>query len=680
MIGDFVVLKRRGSNYIAPCPFHNEKTPSFHVSPGKGIYKCFGCGKAGNSVNFLMEHEHYNYPEALRYLAKKYSIDIEETDATPEQEQAADERESLFNILTFAQKYFTETLLETEEGKAIGLTYFSERGFSQQTISKFQLGYSTNSWENFSKHAIDSGYSPEQLVKAGLAASRNQQSAVSDQQSAISNQQKVDPKNLYDIYRGRVIFPIQNLSGRVIGFGGRILTSDKNKPKYINSPESDIYHKSEVLYGIFFAKNAIIKNDNCYLVEGYTDVISLHQSGIENVVSSSGTSLTAGQIKLIKRYTPNITILYDGDSAGIKASFRGIDMILQEGMNVRVVLFPDGEDPDSYARKNRPQEVIDFIKASSSDFIVFKTGLLLKETGDDPVRKASLIKEMLNSISLIPDVITRTEYVKECSRIMSISEQTLINELNKILSKKGFSHQPSAFSEQESAMPTEYIAEKQVPVEEDTFESQEKELIRLLLLYGDKEIIYQMEDEEDERQEKRMIDVKYKVWDYIAENANDDKDINGENINFNNPVYQKIFDEVIAVSSEEQAVSSQQTIELSSRFLNHTDEALRTAAIDILTSPYTFSKNWMNLHQILVVNEEEILRESVKMAVYNLKLKRVIRNIEDIKNKLKPVSENDTGTGVSPQPEEEENHIKFLMTMLSIRNSLAAELARPLVK
>jgi DNA primase len=692
VIGDFVVLKRRGTNLISLCPFHTEKTPSFHVSPVKGIYKCFGCGKAGNAVNFLMEHEHYNYPEALRYLAKKYSIEIEETEATPEQEQAADERETLYNILAFAQKYFTETLLETEEGKAIGLTYFNERGFSQQTITKFQLGYSTDNWENFSRHAVESGYNPELLVKAGLSAVRSSEFRVQSSETAVRD-------NLYDIYRGRVIFPIHNLSGRVIGFGGRILSSDKKKPKYINSPESDIYHKSEVLYGIYFAKNAIIKNDNCYLVEGYTDVISLHQSGIENVVASSGTSLTAGQIKLIKRYTPNITILYDGDEAGIKASFRGIDMILEEGLNVRVVLFPDGEDPDSFARKHRPQEVDDFIKASSADFITFKTGLLLKETGDDPVRKSSLIKEMLNSISLIPDVITRTEYIKECGRLMNISEQTLINELNKILSKKVFSRQSSAVSRETAPEPTEYIAEKQIPVEEDIFESQEKELIRLLLQYSDTEIVFQMEDENDERPEKRFIYVKYKVWDFIADNLKDDTDINGENIKFNNPVYQKIFEEVMSISLQSTVHSQQiknnspqftddsqqmknnspqstddspQKIDLTSRFLNHADEYVRTTAIDILTSPYTFSRNWMNMHKIHTVQEEDKykLSDSVRMAVLTLKLKRVTRNIEDVKNKLK----------VNILPNEEENYMKLLVNMLGNRNIIAAELSRPVLK
>ena len=379
VVGDFVTLRKRGVNMIGLCPFHNEKTPSFTVSPVKGIYKCFGCGKAGNSVNFVMEHEHYTYPEALRFLAKKYSIEIEEEEQTPEQLQEINEKESLYAVTAFAQKFFTECLFNTEEGKSIGLTYFKDRGFREHIMEHFQLGYSPDAWEAFTNNAIQNGYSPDYLVKSGLTIEK-------------------DGKR-FDRFSARVIFPIHNLSGRVIGFGGRILKSEEKKAKYINSPESDIYNKSQVLYGIYFAKNAIIKKDNCYLVEGYTDVISLFQAGFENVVASSGTSLTTDQIRLIKRYTPNITILYDGDEAGLKASFRGIDMILEQGMNVKIVMFPDGEDPDSFVRNHRSIEVEEFLGKEARDFIRFKTNILIKEAQDDPIKKAGLIKEIVQSIS-----------------------------------------------------------------------------------------------------------------------------------------------------------------------------------------------------------------------------------------------------------------------------------------
>ncbi|RLD40692.1 MAG: DNA primase, partial [Bacteroidetes bacterium] len=418
VIGDFVSLRKRGSNYLGLCPFHNEKTPSFSVSPSKGIYKCFGCGKAGNAINFVMEHEHYSYPEALRFVAKRYSIDIEETEVTPEMRQELDERESMFTLNGFIAKYMSSNLLSSDEGKAIALSYLKERDFREATIEKFELGYAIDNWQDYSDHALKNGYKKEILVKTGLSI------------------QKENDKGLIDRFRGRVIFPIHNLTGKVIGFGGRILTSEKKAAKYLNSPESEIYNKSKVLYGIFFARNAIVKNDNCYLVEGYTDVISMHQAGIENVVASSGTSLTVDQIRLIKRYTPNITILFDGDPAGIKASFRGIDLILEQGMNVKIVLFPEGQDPDSYVRSHRSSETEEFIKNQAADFITFKTRLMLDETAGDPTAKASLIKEIVQTISVIPDGITRTVYVKECSVVMEVPEQTLMNELNKIFRKR----------------------------------------------------------------------------------------------------------------------------------------------------------------------------------------------------------------------------------------------------
>jgi len=463
VVGDFVTLRKRGVNMIGLCPFHNEKTPSFTVSPAKGIYKCFGCGKAGNSVNFVMEHEHYTYPEALKFLAKKYNVEVEEEEQTPEQIKELNEKESLFAVSAFAQKFFTDQLFNSEEGKSIGLSYFKNRDLLEHTIEQFQLGYSPNSWDAFTKHALKNGFNLEYLVKSGLTIDKN--------------------GNQFDRFSGRVIFPIHNLSGRVIGFGGRILKSEERKAKYVNSPESDIYSKSQVLYGIYYAKNAIIKKDNCYLVEGYTDVISLFKAGFENVVASSGTSLTTDQIRLIKRYTPNITILFDGDEAGLKASFRGIDMILEQGMNVKVVMFPQGEDPDSYVRSHRSIEVEEFLATNSKDFIQFKTNILLKDAKKDPVKRAGLIKEIVQSIALIPDQIIRSVYVRECSVMMEMAEQTLMNELNKNLRKKFKQSNQQSFPEQILEAP-EIPAEKQLEVNYNDTEYQEKDVIRLLLNFG----------------------------------------------------------------------------------------------------------------------------------------------------------------------------------------------------
>lgn len=583
VIGEFVTIKKRGVNYIGLCPFHNEKTPSFTISPSKGIYKCFGCGKAGNAVNFIMEHEHYSYPEAIKYLAKKYNIEIEEEEQTPEQIQALNEKESLYHVSTFAQKHFSDNLFNNDEGKAIGLSYLKERDFSEETIKKFQLGYSLDKWDKFTEYALNNGYKLDYLTKTGLTISK-------------------ENKN-YDRFRARVIFPIHNLSGRIIGFGGRILTSEKNKPKYINSPESDIYNKSKVLYGIYFAKNAIININNCYLVEGYTDVISLHQAGINNVVASSGTSLTTEQIRLIKRYTPNITILYDGDEAGIKASFRGIDMILEQSMNVKIVLFPEGEDPDSFARNHRTSEVNEFINNKARDFIEFKTNLLLKETADDPLKKASLIKEIVNTISLIPDSIYRSVYIKKCSSMLDIPEQTLMNELNKILRNKFKKKHQTTFEEIPES--TEFTAEKQIDVEINESEYQEKDIIRLLLLYGTKEIIFEIENED-----KHIDKVPVKVSQFII------NDLKADNISFQNKLYQLIFNEFVSVLEDDFIPDDQ-------FFINHKDEKISKLSIDIISSKYELSKNWEEKKSIYTETEEQKLKETVITSLLALKAKKI---------------------------------------------------------
>src|SRR6195952_1806544 len=413
VIGEFVNLKKRGANYVGLSPFANERTPSFTVSPAKGIFKDFSSGKGGSAVTFLMELEKFTYPEALRWLAKKYGIEIEETVETTENREADNHRESLMIVTGYAAKFFHESLLETDEGKNIGLSYFKERGFSNDTIKKFELGYSPDQWEAFTGQALKEGYQQEFLEESGLSVKR-------------------DNGSLYDRYRGRVMFPIHSFTGRIIAFGGRTLKSDKNVPKYVNSPESEIYHKSNVLYGLHFAKKAIREEDNCYLVEGYADVLSVHQAGIENVVASSGTSLTVEQVRLISRFTKNIAILYDGDAAGIKASLRGLDMILEEGLNVKVVLFPDGHDPDSYVRNVGTNAFKTYIEDNKKDFILFKTDILLKDAGDDPIKRAGIIREIVESVAKIPDSIKASVFIKECSYILKIDERALLSELNKM--------------------------------------------------------------------------------------------------------------------------------------------------------------------------------------------------------------------------------------------------------
>jgi len=601
VVGDFVSLKRRGINLIGLCPFHNEKTPSFTVSPAKGIYKCFGCGKGGNAVNFIMDHEHYTYPEALKYLAHKYSVEIDEEEQTPEMLQQHSSMEGLFHVSAFAQKYFSESLNNTEEGKAIGLSYFLERDFTEETILKFQLGYCLDKFDDFSKTALKEGYKKEQLIKSGLS---------------IENDQ-----NIFDRFKGRVIFPIHNLTGRVVGFGGRILSSEKSKAKYVNSPESDIYNKSKVLYGIFYAKNAILKNDDCLLVEGYTDVISLHQAGIENVVASSGTSLTIDQIKLIKRFTPNITILYDGDAAGLKASFRGIDMILEAGMNVKIVLFPDGEDPDSFARNHSRDDVKDFIKKNAADFISFKTNLLVNESDKDPLKKAALIKEIVQTIALIPDGIYRSVYVKECSSIMDISEQTLVNELNKLLRKKFKDLNKEEYLEEIPQYAIPELREKP-EVEQSNTLTHEREIIRLLLTYANQEIIFDDIDENDQK-----IEVPIKIAEYVIH------DLKSDEIGFHDAGLQLIFNEF------DHALENG-TILTGEYFSQNPDVKLSKLAIDLMATPYELSDNWLR-KRIPVKHESDNLIKLITSCVLSFKAKKIDQMILDNQKELNEVVDPD---------------------------------------
>jgi len=470
VIGDFVNLKKSGANFKGLSPFTDERSPSFMVSPVKQIWKDFSSGKGGNMVAFLMEHEHFSYPEAIKYLAKKYNIEIEETEQTNEQKAEASERESMYLVSEYAQKYFSEVLWEKELGKAIGLSYFKERGFTEETIKKFGLGYCLDQWDAFTNEALEKKYQLKYLEKTGLTI-------VKEDATNPSNPRK------FDRFKGRVMFPIHSMSGRVLGFGGRILTNDKKAAKYLNSPESDIYHKSKVLYGIYYAKQSIAKEDNCYLVEGYTDVIQFYQRGIHNVVASSGTALTSDQIRLVNRLTKNITVLFDGDAAGLRASLRGIDLILEQGMNVKVCTFPEGEDPDSFSKNNAYEDVVLYLKENSQDFIQFKASLLVKESANDPIKKAETVREIVNSIAKIPDQIKREIYIQECAQIMTISEEVLFNTLAQI-GKKGAA-EASKKAKQEQKENTFNVVKNEQPKEKvDVQYELERKIIEVLLLYG----------------------------------------------------------------------------------------------------------------------------------------------------------------------------------------------------
>ena len=526
VIGDFVQLKRAGSNYKGLSPFSNERTPSFMVSPVKQIWKDFSSGKGGNAIAFLMEHEHFTYPEAIRYLAKKYHIDIEETQQSNEEKAQADERESLYIVSEYAQQYFQDTLFNTEAGKAIGMTYFKERGFTEETIQKFRLGFSPDEWTAFTDNALAKGYQLEFLEKTGLTI--------------------VNGDRKFDRFKGRVMFPIHSMSGRVLGFGGRILTNDKKQAKYLNSPESEIYHKSKVLYGIFFAKQAIAKADNCYLVEGYTDVIQMHQKGIENVVASSGTALTQDQIRLIHRLTPNITVLYDGDAAGLRASIRGVDLILEQGMNVKVCTFPDGDDPDSFARKTAYEDLVLYLENNTTDFIRFKASLLMQEAQNDPIKKAETIRDMVESISKIPDLIKREVYVRECASIMDLSEQVLFSTLAQIL-KKDFYEGQKVERKQKAAMQVVQTPEEAQKRTVNRLEVLEYDLIKNLLLYGNRECIFTdtiLVEEEDGTLKEQQIQQTLKVYEKIFLELQEDE------IELANPDFKQIYELLMGKLSE----------------------------------------------------------------------------------------------------------------------------------
>ncbi len=577
VVGDFVSLKRSGQNYKALSPFTNEKTASFYVVPSKGIFKDFSSGKGGDAITFVMEHEGMSYMEAIRYLAQKYGVDIQES--TPSNEVLASQttRDSLYILMNYAKEYYRKLLFDHEEGRSIGLSYFRERGFNDRTLEKFELGYSLDEWDHLTKKAIADGHSEDMLEKAGLLIRK-------------------EGGKRYDRFRGRVIFPVHNLSGKVIAFGARILKKEKDQPKYINSPETEIYHKSNVLYGLFQGKNAIRREGFCYLVEGYTDVISLHQSGIDNVVASSGTALTEDQIKLIRRFSENITVLYDGDAAGIKAALRGIDLVLKEGLNVRIVLLPDGEDPDSFSRRMGSTELSQYLKQQSKDFISFKIDLYSAEAANDPIRKAEAIREIVTSIGFIPDPIKRSVYLQETSQLLKISEAVLVTELNKILISERKKKQQDS---REAPIPQPPVDDPLPSVRLDVnnmVQMQERESIRLLLNYA-----------ENSYDEKRLLD--FMVTEL-------------EDVEFTNPIYKSIYSEFRQAAERGQALDTLY-------FMENADVTVRNTVAELTTSRYETSPHWGDKYHIYFPHERDILNDMAYSNVLRLKFRMIQKLIDE---------------------------------------------------
>lgn len=585
VVGEYVALKKRGGNLLGLCPFHNERTPSFTVTPNKGIYKCFGCGKAGTAVGFLMEHEQMNYPEALKWLAAKYGIEVEEDGELDREQLQADakERESLLIALDWSAMHFKNILLNEAEGQNIGLSYFEERGFRADTIEKFGLGYCLDSWDAFHQAAFKAGFKPDYLEKGGLVKKR-------------------DDGSYFDFFKGRVMFPIHNLSGKVIGFGGRVMQKDAKTAKYMNSPESEVYHKSDTLYGIFQARKAISQLENCYLVEGYTDVITLHQAGIQNVVASSGTSLTEGQIKLLKRFTENVTVLYDGDFAGIKASLRGIDLLLTQGLNVKVVQFPDGEDPDSYCRKLGGDDFGKFLAETTEDFIRFKTGLLLKDTNNDPIKKAEAMRSVAESVALIPDNLKREVYLRECALLFGFGEEVFGKEVTAIRRRNRIDKDGDKRHE-----PTGRIEATGIPLSIETpgitDEFQERDLIGILLKLGN------------------LPFEETTVMKWVIE------DLQASGIVFEVAVYQRIFDEFA-----KQAEGSETFDDM--HFINHPDIEISTRAVNLISEKYTLSPHWEERYEVTIKTTEQALPHDILSAINRLKIRKVNRLMDEVGKSL----------------------------------------------
>lgn len=606
VVSQFVTLKRRGINFVGLCPFHTDKTPSFYVSPAKNICKCFACGEGGTAVHFIMKHEQLSYYEALKYLAKKYNIEIQEREFTDEQKQAYNERESLFILNDYARDYFVNTLHNHLEGKSIGLSYFKERGFREDIIEKFQLGYSLEQRDAFSQEALKNGYKEDYLVKTGLAI-----------KSEHNNQ-------LIDRFRGRVMFPVHTLSGKVIAFGGRILKKAENTGKYVNSPESEIYHKGNELYGIFFAKQAITKADCCYLVEGYTDVISMHQAGIENVVASSGTALTNGQIRLIHRFTDNVTVIYDGDAAGIKAALRGIDLLLEDGMNIKVILLPDGEDPDSFAKKQNAESLTNYIKANEVDFMRFKTKLLLEEAGNDPIKRAALISDIVNSISIIPDNIIRTVYIKDCSILLDVDERILVQEVTKKRLAYLEKTAPQKMEEEMRAAHNDLsqpIIHSKAVVKKTPIDKFELAILYYIVRFG-MEIMLEGGDENPV-----TGDMPTTVIDWVK------FDLQRDGFWFTNPLYTLMLEEAIERSVDETFIPARY-------FLAHTDAQVSKIAAELVSDRYQLSK--LHIKQFgenakkedTPLAEEKHLGKDVPRIVTELKNAYITKRIKEIKDEM----------------------------------------------
>jgi len=591
VVQDYVTLKRRGVNYLGVCPFHNEKTPSFTVSPAKNIYKCFGCGKGGNPVTFMMEHEKISYYEALKLLAKRYSIEVVETQQSEEAIQQKTDRESMLIVSDFARKLFINNLFNESEGRTIGLSYFKERGFRDDTIKSFELGYCLEERDHFTKKAQKEGFKLEFLTKTGLSIHNESYSP-------------------FDRFSGRVMFPIHDLMGKVIAFGGRVMKTDKKTAKYLNSPESEIYHKSNVLYGIFHAKKAIIQENKCYLVEGYTDVISMHQAGVENVVASSGTSLTVEQIRLMKRFTNNVTILYDGDPAGIKASLRGIDLILEEGMNVRVILLPTPEDPDSFARTHSTSELTDYLHKHETDFIHFKTNLLLTDAENDPIKRAQAISEIVRSIAIVPDAITRSLFLRECSMILQVEEGVLVNEV----ANQRRSTAEKKFTRETSTVIAQPLDQKVVtPLEINDIEVVEKEIIRLMLNYATLPL-FELKNEEGE------VIREITVEEYLVQ------EIERDELEFNHPIYKRIFDEFQHFVNNSQLIDNK-------FFINHPEPDISRTTADLISQKYELSKRFKK-KEVYIETEDMKLKTIVPDIITTYKSKRISLMVKQVQAQL----------------------------------------------
>jgi DNA primase len=630
VIEDFVQLKRAGSNFKGLSPFSNEQTPSFMVSPAKQIWKDFSSGKGGNAIAFLMEHEHFSYVEAIRYLAKKYNIELEETQSSDEEQQKNNEKESLYIVSEFARDYFQKILLDNEEGKAIGKTYFKERGFSDETIKTFQLGYSPNEWQAFTEEALKKGYKLEYLNKTGLTI--------------------VKENKKYDAFRGRVMFPIHSMSGRVLGFGGRILTNDKKTAKYLNSPESDIYHKSKILYGIFYAKQHIAKEDNCYLVEGYTDMIQMYQKGIKNVVASSGTALTSEQIRLIHRLTSNITILYDGDSAGLRASIRGVDLILEQGMNVRICTFPDGEDPDSFSKNNSLTEIKEYLDKNTQDFIRFKASILVDESKNDPLKRAETIRDMIGSISKIPDAIKREVYIRECASIMNISEEVLFTSLAQI-GKQQIQQADRDFKKQNKNIQP---YKNQTLIEVNPLVFLEKDLIKHLLLYGAKECIFEdirlFYDEKGE-EETKVFQQKLKVFEKFF------LELQTDEIELSTPNFKNIFKLILDKYKENENFNI-------NRYINEMPiELAQEVAVILAEDDKLQLHQWKEKKEIITKNKDADVSIAVNAIILRMRKLFVTNKIKLLQKELEEEVQNN-------EDFNSQGIIKEIMDYLSLQKLL----------